>query len=43
VDNELRNCASSKENRESEVRTDLKEALLYKLAELTRPLKELDF
>jgi len=42
VDNELRNCASSKENRESEVRTDLKEALLYKLAELTRQLKELD-
>ena len=35
MDNELRNS-------DSEVKTDLKEALLYKLAELTRQLKELD-
>lgn len=42
MDNELMNLTPSNQDSGSEVKTDLKETLLYKLAELTRQLKELD-
>jgi len=42
VDSELNNNNTSNQNTDSEVKTELREALLDKLAELTRQLKELD-
>ena len=42
MDNELMNCASSGQNSASETETGLGEALLYKLAELTKQINELD-
>ena len=42
MDNELTNSTLSNQNSDSEVKTDLREVLLHKLAELTRQLKELD-
>jgi hypothetical protein len=42
MDNELINCASSDQNGASEVETGLGQTLLYKLAELTKQIKELN-
>jgi hypothetical protein len=42
MDNEIIKHTSSNQNSDSEVKTDLKEALLYKLAYLTRQVNELD-
>jgi len=42
VDSELMNCASSGQNSASETETGFGEALLYKLAELTKQINEMD-
>jgi hypothetical protein len=42
MNNEFMNCASSGQNSASETETGLGESLLYKLAELTKQIKELN-
>ncbi len=42
MNNEFMNCASSGQNSASETETGLGETLLYKLAELTKQIKELN-